>query len=102
MEPIWSLPYEPFSERRSLCLPFSLNAQEDYMDLLLLFVDEKYDVCYGKAMKYTGKDKTKADPLPYLYIAMSSFEMSQDHKYTNVYPKAYKTAISYSAKYRKR
>jgi hypothetical protein len=33
---------------------------------------------------------------------MASFEMSRDHKYTNNFPKAYKTAISFAAKYRKK
>ena len=84
----------------------SLNcfAQTDneYMDLLLLFVDEKYEVCYNKSIKYTEKEKTKKDPLPFLFVSMSSFEMSRDHKYTNTFPKAYKTAISYAAKYRKK
>ena len=28
--------------------------------------------------------------------------MSRDHKYTNSFPKAYKTAISFAAKYRKK
>ena len=72
------------------------------MDLLLLFVDEKYEVCYNKSIKYTEKEKTKKDPLPFLFVSMSSFEMSRDHKYTNTFPKAYKTAISYAAKYRKK
>jgi hypothetical protein len=72
------------------------------MDLLLLYVDQKYDVCYNKSLKYSEKEKTKKDPLPYLYISMSSFEMSRDHKYTNSHPKAYKTAISFAAKYRKK
>ena len=80
---------------------FTMHSQ-DYMDLLLLFVDENYKVCFSKSMKYTVKEKTKKDPLPYLYVAMSSYEMSQDHKYTNLYPKAYKTAISYISKYRKK
>lgn len=79
-----------------------IYTQEEYMDLLLLYVDEKYDICFSKSMKYTQKDKTKNHPLPYLYSAMSSFEMSQDHKYTNLHPKAYKTAISFTAKYRKK
>ena len=82
----------------------NLNAQTDneYMDLLLLFVDEKYEVCYNKSIKYTEKEKTKKDPLPFLYVSMASFEMSRDHKYTNTFPKAYKTAISFAAKYRKK
>jgi len=78
------------------------NAQGDYMDLLLMFVDEKYDMCFKKALKYTIKEKTKKDPIPYLYVSKASYEMSRDHKYTNNYPKAYKTAISFAAKYRKK
>jgi len=80
----------------------SAQTSNDYMDLLLLFVDEKYEICFNKSLKYTTKDKTKKDPLPYLYASMASFEMSRDHKYTNSYPKAYKTAISFAAKYRKK
>ena len=82
----------------------SLLAQgtDDFMDLLLLYVDEKYDICFHKAIKYTEKDKTKKHPLPYLYASMASYEMSQDNQYTNMYPKAYKTAISYLTKYRKK
>lgn len=86
----------------SFTINCSAQTDNDYMDLLLLFVDEKYEVCYNKSMKYTEKEKTKKDPLPFLYVSMSSFEMSRDHKYTNTFPKAYKTAISFAAKYRKK
>ena len=82
--------------------PLTAQTNNDYMDLLLLYVDEKYDVCYNKSLKYTEKEKTKKDPLPFLYVSMSSLEMSRDHKYTNSHPKAYKTAISFAAKYRKK
>ena len=82
--------------------PVVSQTDNDYMDLLLFYVDEKYDICFNKAMKYTLKEKTKKDPLPYLYVSKASFEMSRDHKYTNNYPKAYKTAISFAAKYRKK
>jgi hypothetical protein len=87
---------------KSLIVPIIAQTDNEYMDLLLLYVDEKYDVCYNKSFKYTEKEKTKKDPLPYLYVSMSSFEMSRDHKYTNTFPKAYKTAISFAAKYRKK
>ena len=82
--------------------PVISQTDNDYMDLLLFYVDEKFDICFNKAMKYTLKEKTKKDPLPYLYVSKASFEMSRDHKYTNNYPKAYKTAISFAAKYRKK
>ena len=39
---------------------------------------------------------------PYLFAAKASYEMSQDHKYTEEFPKARKTALSYAAKYRKK
>ena len=85
-----------------LLAPLQAKSQEDFMDLLLLFVDEKYDICFHKSLKYTEKEKTKKHPLPYLYISMASFEMSQDHKYTNMYPKAFKTSLSFLSKYRKK
>ncbi len=85
-----------------LTLPVHAQFEGDFMDLLLLYVDEKYDICFHKSIKYTEKDKTKKHPLPYLYVSMSSYEMSQRNQYTNIYPKAYKTAISYLSKYRKK
>jgi len=75
---------------------------QEYEDLLILYVDEKYDKCFDKSVKYTTKDDHKKNPLPYLYASMASYEMSQDHKYSDVYPKAYKTALSYAGKYRKK
>lgn len=73
-----------------------------YDDLLVLLVNEDYKDCFNKSVKYTLKDKTKKDPLPYLFAAKASFEMSRDHQYTEEFPKAYKTAMSYAAKYRKK
>ena len=79
-------------------------AQTDniYDDLLVLLVNEEYKDCYNKSIKYTLKEKTKKDPLPYLFAAKSSYEMSRDHKYTEEFPKAFKTAMSFAAKYRKK
>lgn len=91
----------------ALCLglylfnPFTAVAQE-YEDLLVLLVDEKYEKCFDKALKYTEKDKTKNDAMPYLYAAQALFAMSQEHKYIDIFPKAYKDAISFTKKYRKK
>ena len=81
-----------------------LIAQTDnvYDDLLVLLVNEEYKDCYNKSIKYTLKEKTKKDPLPYLFVAKSSYEMSRDHRYTEEFPKAFKTAMSFAAKYRKK
>jgi len=75
---------------------------QEYQDLLILFVDEKYDKCFNKAIKYTEDDKSSKHPLPYLYASMASFEMSQDHSYSEDWPKAYATALSFAKKYRKK
>lgn len=75
---------------------------QEYQDLLILFVDEKYEKCFAKSIKYTENDKTKKHPLPYLYASMASFEMSQDHSYSADWPKAYSTALSFAKKYRKK
>ena len=55
-----------------------------------------------KASKYHGNDNTKKDPLPYLYYSEASYKMSMDHKYQELYPKSYKSAISYAIKFRKK
>ena len=51
-----------------------LTSQSDntYDDLLVLLVNEDYKDCLNKSIKYTTKDKTKKDPLPYLFAAKSA------------------------------
>lgn len=75
---------------------------QEYKDLLILYVDENYEKCFGKALNYTENDKTKDHPLPYLYVSMASFGISQDHQYSENWPKAYSTALSFATKYRKK
>lgn len=79
------------------------NAQKHvYEDLLVLYVDEKYDKCLMKAENYTMKDDTRKDPLPYLYMSMSLFEMSKLEKFEEDYPKAFRDALKYAEKFRKK
>ncbi|CAG5083496.1 hypothetical protein [Parvicella tangerina] len=82
--------------------PISQAFAQEYEDLLVLLVDEKYEKCLDKAEKYTDKDETKNDPLPYLYAAQALFAMSQDHQYIEDYPKAYKECLTWIGKYRKK
>lgn len=72
------------------------------MDLLALIADEKYEKCLFKCEKLIANEKTKKEPLPYLYASMSYYEMSRDHKYKDDYPKAFKSSLSYLGKYRKK
>lgn len=86
----------------ALINPVSKTYGQEYEDLLVLLVDEKYDKCYDKAVKYSEDDKTKNDPLPYLYAAQALYAMSQDHQYVETFPNAYKDALSWAGKYRKK
>ena len=88
------------------CL-FVLGAQaqkQPYEDLLVKYVDEKYEDCLAKAQGYTEKDDTKKDPLPYLYMSMCLYEMSKIEKYRTMeeYKKSDKDAVKYAEKYRKK
>ncbi|MCO6481741.1 MAG: tetratricopeptide repeat protein [Flavobacteriales bacterium] len=75
-----------------------------YEDLLVKYVDEKYEDCLFKAERYTQNDKTKKDPLPYLYMSMCYFEMSKIPKYQEMeeYKKADRDALKWAEKYRKK
>jgi hypothetical protein len=96
---------------RSLIFPafgvlfLSAQAQKQpYEDLLVRYVDEKYEDCLAKALSYTEKDDTKKDPLPYLYMSMCLYEMSKIDKYVAMeeYKKSDKDAVKYAEKYRKK
>lgn len=73
-----------------------------YDDLLVLYVDEKYEKCLAKAETYTQKESTRKHALPYLYMSMSLFEMSKLEKFDEDYPKAFRNALKYAVKYRKK
>ena len=73
-----------------------------YEDLLVLYVDENYEKCLGKAEGYTLNDNTKKDPLPYLYMSMCLYEMSKIEKFQADYPKAARDAVKWAEKYRKK
>lgn len=69
--------------------------------LKILYAEEKYQDCAAKAMKYT-EGKYKKDPIPYIYVSMSCLRMSQDNDLKEKFPKAFKDALSYAGKYRKK
>ncbi len=73
-----------------------------YEDLLVMYVDEKYDKCIAKAEGYTMADDTKKDALPFLYMSMCFFEMSKREQYAVDYPHAARDAMKWAEKYRKK
>ena len=88
-----------------LVTAFPAHAQEkQYDDLLVKYVDEKYEDCVTKAERYTENDNTKKDALPYLYMSMCLYEMSKIPKYQEMddFKKADRDALKYAEKYRKK
>jgi hypothetical protein len=80
-----------------------LRAQKHvYEDLLVLYVDEKYEKCIFKAEGYTEAEATKKDALPFLYISMCYHEMSKLEKFNEPYPKAAREAMKWAEKYRRK
>jgi len=77
-------------------------AQEEFDDLLSLYIDEKYDKLIDKAYRYTQNDKYKRHPLPYIYASMGYFEMSKDGKYRDHedFKNSQKNALKYAYKFR--
>lgn len=82
-------------------LAFQSFAQpgKNYEDLLKMFVDDKFEKCLYKAEGYTLDEKTKKDPLPYLYMSRCHFEMSKRDEFKEKYPNAFKDAMKYLSKY---
>lgn len=85
---------------------FQLNGvaqpDDEYNDLLFLLIEENYDKCLYKGMDYIEDDETRRDPLPYLYISMCYYQMSQLEEYDEEFPRAFKDAVKYCVKYRKK
>lgn len=83
----------------------SASAQKHvYDDLLVLYVDEEYTKCIAKAGRYTERDDTKRDPLPYLYLSMCHHEMSLLEEYQNdpEYRHAERDALKFAVRFRKK
>lgn len=72
-----------------------------YDDLLILYADEDYDKCLKKAERYTQKDDTKKDAIPYLFLSKCNYAMSKDAEWKEKYPDAYKDAFSYAGRARR-
>lgn len=81
---------------------------QEYEDLKALYIDGKYDKLVDKAEKYTKKEKTQNDPLPYLYMAKGLFKISLDAKWVadehgkEVYGNAEMDALNKFVMYKKK
>ena len=81
------------------------KAQEDeFQDLRVLYMDQKYEKLISKAEAYVAKDKTRKSPEPYLYLSKAYFEISQSEEHNAKYPpdKAFRDALKWASKYRRK
>jgi len=86
-----------------ICLAPRLVAQDkEYEDLWVLYIDEDYEKLVKKAQSLTENDKTKKQAMPYLFVSMGYFEISKKEDLNEDYPKAFKDAMKYAAKWRKK
>lgn len=78
----------------------------NFQDLVILYADGKYDKCIAKAEKYTMDDDTKREPLPYVYMSMSFFEISKNSsewvKKDDAYSRAFGNALRYAGSFYKK
>lgn len=82
-----------------LASPQLFAQEEEFDDLLILYVDGDYEKLIRKAEKYSEDDDTRRDPRPYLYMSKAYYGMSKDEKYAEEYPKAFRDALKYASRY---
>lgn len=73
-----------------------------YDDLIILFADANYEKLIREATKYTEKESTKNDALPYLWLSKGLYGMSQVGDRDPLYKNAFKESIAALGKFRKK
>ena len=87
----------------SLIYVSNVVGQDKEIDkLIFLYIDENYTKCVNKGLNLIGNDDYRRKPLPYLYVSMSYYELARDEEMIEKYPKAFKNAMKYAYKYRKK
>ncbi len=87
----------------TLYLSPSVVAQDkEYEGLWVMYIDEDYEKLVKKAKNLTESDKSKKQPMPYLFVSMGFFEISKKDEMAEEYPKAFKDAMKYASKWRKK
>lgn len=87
-----------------ICVAIVSKSQDQFEDLRILYMDEKYEKLISKSTNYVENDKTRKSPEPYLYMSKAYFEISQREQYNEDYPpeKAFRNAMKWAAKYRRK
>ncbi len=78
--------------------------EEQFDDLRVLYMDQKYEKLISKAENYVESDKTRKSADPYLYLSKAYYEMSRLEEFNEKYPpdKAFRDAMKWASKYRRK
>lgn len=78
------------------------KGEEKFEKLRLLYEGGEWDKLEWKAFQATLNEKTKREPLPYLYLALAYLELSKEPESLEFFPKAERDAIKYAIKFKKK
>jgi tetratricopeptide (TPR) repeat protein len=78
------------------------QSEKDMDKMLFYYVDEKYEKLLDMAMGFVENDKTRRNPVPYIYVSRAYYEMSKIEEYDEIYPRAYRESVKYAVKFRKK
>ena len=78
------------------------QSEKDMDKMLFYYVDEKYEKLLDMAMGFVEDDKTRRNPVPYIYVSKAYYEMSKIEDYDEAYPRAFRESIKYAVKFRKK
>lgn len=88
---------------------FSLNqlncfsqSEKDLDKMRFYYVDEKYEKLLDMALDFTEDEDTRRNPVPYIYASQAYYEMSKIEEYDELYPRAFRDAVKYAVKFRKK
>lgn len=78
------------------------QSEKDMDKMLFYYVDEKYEKLLDMALDFTVDDKTRSNPVPYIYVSRAYYEMSKIEEYDEAYPRAFRESVKYAVKFRKK
>lgn len=97
-------PFVSFGQRYGDEEEAPLIPQEDFDELLMWMVDGKYEKVLYKAIRYTEDEETSKEPVPYVFMSMAFFKISEsnDPEFEEKYSNALKDALKYASKFVKK
>ena len=78
------------------------QSEKDMDKMLFYYVDEKYEKLLDLALDFTENEKTRRNPVPYIYVSKAYYEMSKIEEFDEDYPRAFRSSLKYAVKFRKK